>query len=126
MIDKLEEPSTINDNKSKVKQDPRILKARGGDPNDPDAHKRPTDPVGLSRSILHVLKDHEYVRVLSVGPTALSSVMGAFRLASREIESLTNGSVLVCRQSEYTAEVNGRRTKGISTRIFAIDIKFAL
>lgn len=126
MIEKLDEPTTIIEQKSKVKQDPRILKARGGNLNDSYPNKRPTDPVGLSRSILHVLKDHEYVRVLSVGPTALSSVMSAFRLASREIESLTNGSVLVCRQSEYTAEVNGKKTKGISTRIFAIDIKFAL
>lgn len=127
MIDNLDEPLTIdNDKKIKNKQDPRILKARGGDPNDDDPSRRPTDPVGLSRSILHVLKDHEYVRVLSVGPTALSSVMSAFRLASREIESLTNGSVLVCRQSEYSAEINGKKAKGISTRIFAIDIKFAL
>lgn len=123
----IEEPSIIKDEtKTKPKQDPRILKARGGDPNNPDETKRPTDPVGLSRSILHVLKDHEYVRVLSVGPTALTSVMAAFRLASREIESLTNGSVLVCRQSEYHAEINGKKAKGISTRIFAIDIKFAL
>lgn len=124
MINELEEPSTVET--KKIKQDPRILKARGGDPNDPDNNRRPTDPVGLSRSILHVLRDHEYVRILSVGPTALSSVMSAFRMASREIESLTNGSVLVCRQSEYTAEINGKKTKGISTRIFAIDIKFAL
>lgn len=127
MIDKLDEPLTIDNEKtSKTKQDPRILRARGGDPNDEDPNKRPTDPVGLSRSILHVLKDYEYVRVLSVGPTALTSVMSAFRLASREIESLTNGSVLVCRQSEYSAEINGKKAKGISTRIFAIDIKFAL
>jgi hypothetical protein len=87
-------------NETEVKKigfkDTRTLRARGGDPNDPDHGKRPTDPVGLSRSILHVLKDNEYVRVLSVGPTALSSVMSAFRLASREVESLTNGSVLVC------------------------------
>jgi hypothetical protein len=82
--------------------------------------------VGLSRSILHVLKNHDYVRILSVGPTALSSVMSAYRLASRDIESLTNGSVLVCRQSEYSAEIGGKKTKGICTRIFAIDIKFAL
>ena len=76
--------------------------------------------------ILHVLKDYEYVRVLSVGPTALNSVMTAYRLASREIESLTNGSVLVLRQSEYSAEIAGKKAKGICTRIFAIDIKFAL
>ena len=117
-------------NETEVKKigfnDTRTLRARGGDPNDPDHGKRPTDPVGLSRSILHVLKDNEYARVLSVGPTALSSVMSAFRLASREVESLTNGSVLVCRQSEYTAEIGGKKAKGISTRIFAINIKFAL
>ena len=128
-MDKIEEPvSTIatNEKTKNNTNDPRILKARGGDPNAEDPLKRPTDPVGLSRSILHVLKEHEYVRILSVGPTALSSIMTAFRLASREVESLTNGSVLVCRQSEYNAEVAGKKTKGISTRIFAIDIKFAL
>ena len=128
-MDKIEEPvSTIatNDKPKNNTNDPRILKARGGDPHNEDPLKRPTDPVGLSRSILHVLKEHEYVRILSVGPTALSSIMTAFRLASREVESLTNGSVLVCRQSEYNAEVAGKKTKGISTRIFAIDIKFAL
>ena len=124
----IEEPvnKIVNNEKKSKSIDPRILKARGGDPNDPDESKRPTDPIGLSRSILHVLKEHEYVRVLSVGPTALSSVMSAFRLASREVESLTNGSVLICRQSEYSAEIAGRKAKGISTRIFAIDIKFAL
>jgi hypothetical protein len=128
-MDKIEEPvstiATIEKPKNNT-NDPRILKARGGDPNAEDPTKRPTDPVGLSRSILHVLKEHEYVRILSVGPTALNSIMTAFRLASREVESLTNGSVLVCRQSEYNAEVAGKKTKGISTRIFAIDIKFAL
>lgn len=128
-MDKIEEPvstiATIEKPKNNT-NDPRILKARGGDPNAEDPLKRPTDPVGLSRSILHVLKEHEYVRILSVGPTALNSIMTAFRLASREVESLTNGSVLVCRQSEYNAEVAGKKTKGISTRIFAIDIKFAL
>jgi len=128
-MEKIEDPvSTVitNDKQKTLANDPRILRARGGDPNDPDASRRPTDPVGLSRSILHVLRDHEYVRILSVGPTALSSIMSAFRLASREVESLTNGSVLVCRQSEYNAEIAGKKTKGISTRIFAIDIKFAL
>lgn len=127
-MDVIEEPVNkiaTNEKKSKI-TDPRILKARGGDPNDPDELKRPTDPIGLSRSVLHVLKDHEYVRILSVGPTALNAVMTAFRLASRDIESLTNGSVLVCRQSEYTAEIAGKKAKGICTRIFAIDIKFAL
>jgi stage V sporulation protein SpoVS len=128
-MENIEDPvSTVitNDKQKTLVNDTRILRARGGDQNDPDASKRPTDPVGLSRSILHVLREHEYVRILSVGPTALSSIMAAFRLASREVESLTNGSVLVCRQSEYNAEIAGKKTKGISTRIFAIDIKFAL
>jgi hypothetical protein len=118
--------SVVNVDKHKKMSDPRTLKAKGGDVNDPDETRRPTDPVGLSRSILHVLKNHDYVRILSVGPPALSSVMSAYRLASRDIESLTNGSVLVCRQSEYSAEIGGKKTKGICTRIFAIDIKFAL
>ena len=84
----IEEPvNTIetNTNKKARMTDPRTLKVRGGDPNDVDESRRPTDPIGLSRSILHVLKDYEYVRVLSVGPTALNSVMTAYRLASREI-----------------------------------------
>lgn len=122
-----DEPVCVaNVDKHKKMSDPRTLKAKGGDANDPDETRRPTDPVGLSRSILHVLKNHDYVRILSVGPPALSSVMSAYRLASRDIESLTNGSVLVCRQSEYSAEIGGKKTKGICTRIFAIDIKFAL
>ena len=119
--------NVMEDNETKSSfNDERTLRARGGDPNDPDPKRRPTDPVGLSRSILHVLKDNEYVRILSVGPAAMNSVMTAFRLASREVEGLTNGSVLVCRQSEYTAEIGGKKAKGISTRIFAINIKFAL
>ena len=52
--------------------------------------------------------------------------MAAFRIASIEVTTHTNGSVLVCRQSEYTAEINGKKAKGVSTRIFAIDIKYAL
>ena len=123
MIDYIEE--TKNDSK-KVKSDPRILRARGGDPNDPDENKRPTDPVGLSRSIRHVLLNYEYVNILSVGPTALSSVMKAFRLASDDAEKTTKGQVLVCRQSEYNADIGGKKAKGICTRIFAINIKFAL
>ena len=105
--------------------DPQTLRAKGGDPHNDDPARRPTDPVGLSRSIMHVLEKHEYVRVLSVGPTALNSVMAAFRLASREIEGRTHGAVLVNRQSEYTAEIDGKPTKGICTRIFAVPIKFA-
>ena len=114
------------DNEKKKVNDPRILRARGGDLNDPDTSRRPTDPVGLSRSIVHVLRDYEYVNILSVGPVALSSVMKAFRLASDEAERTTKGQVLVCRQSEYNAEIGGKKAKGVCTRIFAINIKFAL
>jgi hypothetical protein len=62
-MENIEEPVTVvltNEKKSNT-NDPRILRARGGDFNNPDPSKRPTDPVGLSRSILHVLKDYEYV-----------------------------------------------------------------
>ena len=117
----------MEDNESKSNfNDERTLRARGGDVNDPDPNRRPTDPVGLSRSIVHVLRDYEYVNILSVGPVALSSVMKAFRLASDEAERTTKGQVLVCRQSEYNAEIGGKKAKGVCTRIFAINIKFAL
>jgi len=112
--------------KAGKKHDPYTLKARGGDVNDPDPKRRPTDPVGLSRSILHVLANSDYVRVLSVGPTALNSVMSAFRLASQAAESRTHGTVLVLRQSEYTAEIDGKPAKGVCTRIFGIPTKYAL
>ena len=109
--------------------DPCTLRVRGGggefDPLRPDK-KPPTDPVALSRAILHVLGKSEYVRILSVGPIAEKIVMKAFRLASNEAESRTNGAVLVCRQSEYEAVVAGKTTKGVCTRIFGIPIKHAL
>lgn len=124
MIEKIDDLNR-EDGKKKV-VDPRILRARGGDINNPDISKRPTDPVGLSRSIIHVLEDYEYVNILSVGPVALSQVMKAYRLASDEAERTTKGQVLVCRQSEYNAEIGGKKAKGVCTRIFAINIKFAL
>ncbi len=109
-------------------RDQYTLRVRGGDQADNDPRKRPTDPVGLSRSILHVLYQNKdgYVNIQSVGPVALNVVMTAFRIASEEAEKRTKGSVLVCRQSEYTAEIGGRRRKGICTRIFGIPIKDAL
>jgi hypothetical protein len=89
--------------------------------------KKATDPVGLSRSILHVLNNNDdgYVKLMSVGPTALNIALKAFRIASDEIERKTDGAVLVIRQSEYITEINGRSSKGICTRIFAIPIKYA-
>lgn len=103
----------------------------GGDPNNPN--NKPTNPKGLARSVLHVLKQFDsetkeggYVRVLSVGSPSLTIVMEAFRLASQEVESRTNGSVLVLRQSEYTANIGGKKARGICTRIFGIPIKYAV
>jgi len=114
------------DEKFVFPDDTFTLKVRGGvfDPQKPN--KKPTCPVALSRAILHVLGKNEYVRVLSVGPNALVIVMEAFRLASSEVESRTNGAVLVCRQSKYDAIVANKKTKGICTRIFGIPIKYTL
>jgi len=111
---------------SPKKDDPCTLRARGGNFDDPNPAKRPTDPVGLSRSILHVLSEHNYVRVLSVGSVALQQVMTAFRIAAQEVESKTQGVVLVVRQSEYVAEIGNKKAKGVCTRIFAIPIQYAL
>ena len=120
------ENNTAADEKFIFADDPNTLRVRGGvfDPEKPD--KKPTDPVALSRAILHVLGKSEYVRILSVGPNALAIVMRAFRLAAQEAESRTNGAVLVCRQSEYEAIIANKKTKGLCTRIFGIPIKYTL
>lgn len=109
------------------KKDPYTLRVRGGNPNEADNTKKPTDPLGLSRSILHVLAENEdgYVRLLSVGDRALHIAMRAFRIAAEEIEAKQHGAILVVRQSEYMAEINGTLTRGICTRIFAIPVKDA-
>jgi stage V sporulation protein SpoVS len=122
----LKHNESSTDEKFIFSNEPFTLKVRGGevDPRRPD--KKPTDHVALSRAILHVLGKNEYVRILSVGPIALNIVMKAFRLASKEIESRTNGAVLVCRQSEYEAMIGSNKTKGVCTRIFGIPIKNAL
>jgi hypothetical protein len=115
-------------NEESWKKDGFTLRVRGGNSVDTDPSKKPTDPVGLSRSILHVLSNNEdgYVKLLSVGPTSLSIAMKAYRIAKQEIEKKTDGVRLVCSQSEYVAEINSKSTKGICTRIFAVPIKYAL
>lgn len=107
------------------KKDPYTLRVKGGNQNDPDEKKRPTDPVGLSRSILHVLKNNEdgYVKLLSVGPTALYITMKAYRIAAVDIDRHSTGIRLAITQSEYLAEINQKTTKGICTRVFAIPVK---
>ena len=106
--------------------DPNTLRVRGALLESDGNSKKPTDPVALSRAILHILGKSEYVRILSVGPNALSITMKAFRLAANAAESRTNGAVLVCRQSEYEAIIANKKTKGICTRIFGIPIKYTL
>jgi len=110
------------------RDDPYTLYVRGGNQDDDDPKKRPTDPRGLSRSMIHVLAQNPdgFVKLKSVGPTAMNIVMHAFRLTSETTERRTNGVVLVARQSEYTAEIAGKRSVGICTRIFSIPIKHAV
>ena len=122
----LAENTSANDEKFTFPGDTLTLKVRGGDFNPDMPERKPTDPVALSRAILHVLGKNEYVRILSVGPKALTIAMKAFRIASSEAESRTNGAVLVCRQSEYEAIIANKKTKGVCTRIFGIPIKNAL
>lgn len=122
----LKKTENSDDEKFTFADDPYTLRVRGGEVNPDFPDKKPTDPVALSRAILHVISEHEYVRILSVGPIALNIVMKAFRLAAQAAESRTNGAVLVCRQSEYEAIVGKNKTKGICTRIFGIPIKYTL
>lgn len=131
--DKNIEDLTVLDENLLFKKDKFTIRVRGGDVNNPDPNKRPTNPKGLSRSILHVLQQFDdntmeggYVRVLSVGMPAQAIVMEAFRIAAQEAESMTNGAVLVCRQSEYTAKIGNKKAKGICTRIFGIPIRYAI
>lgn len=109
-----------------TEKDPQTIRVRGGDPSSDDPARRPTKPDGLARSILHVLKEYDYVKVLSVGPKALNTTMSAYRLAKNQATSVLDGHVLVCTQSEYVAYVGGKPTKGVCTRVFPIPIKHAL
>jgi len=113
----------IDDNEKKSNfNDERTLRARGGDPNDPDPNRRPTDPVGLSRSILHVLRKNpdEWVNVHCVGAKALFTASVAFQMAASEIERYSRSVRLVNTQWTYAAEIGGKPAKGICMRIFAI------
>ena len=102
------------------------LRVKGGDWNNPDISKRPTDPKGLSLSILHVLSNKGCVNVKSVGNVALGITMKAFRLAAEEVASKTSATVLVIRQTEYDVFINDKKFTGINTRIFPIPTKNAL
>lgn len=106
-------------------RDPQVIRVRAGDPKSEDPDKRPTNPEGLSRSILHVLKKHDYVQVYSVGPKALNITMAGYRGAKERFTKVLDGWVLVCSQSEYAATIGGKTTLGVCTRIYPIPIKFA-
>jgi stage V sporulation protein SpoVS len=95
-----------------------VLKVKGGN--------NPTDPVGLSRSILHVLKENEHVELLTVGDPAFKIAMTAFRLASDEVKLKTNAVMLVNTQNQFNANIDGNRAKGVNIRVFPIPIKYAL
>lgn len=98
------------------------LRVRGGDPKSEDPRNRPTDPVGLSRSILHVLRQNQdgWVNVQCVGAKALSIACSAFMMAATEIERHSRSVRLVNTQWQYAAEIGGKPAKGICVRIFAI------
>jgi len=104
-------------------KDKYTLRVRG---NSVDG-KPPTNPKGLARSILHVFEENPYgyVKIESVGPRALDITMAAYRIAQEMFSKRTTDFVLVVRQSEYTAEVNGSPTRGVCTRIHPIPIAYA-
>jgi hypothetical protein len=93
---------------------------RGGDSE--NSEKKSTDPVGLSRSILHVLRQNQdgWVNVQCVGAKSLYITSIAFQLAASEIEKYSRSVRLVSTQWTYTAEIGGKPAKGINIRIFAI------
>jgi hypothetical protein len=95
------------------------LRVRGGDSNN---SKKATNPVGLSRSILHVLRKNpeQWVNVQCVGAKSLFIASVAFQMAASEIESHSRSVRLVNTQWTYAAEIGGKPAKGICMRIFAI------
>lgn len=101
-------------------EDSFTIRVRGGDSNDPS--KKATDPVGLSRSILHVLDQNpeEWVNVKCVGAKSLFIASIAFQMAASEIEKHSRALRLVNTQWTYSAEIGGKPAKGICMRIFAI------
>src|SRR5579862_2310813 len=78
------------------------LRVCGGD--------NPTDPVGLSRSILHVLKENPdgWVNLQCVGAKSLFIACKAYQLSSAEIEKHTKSIRLVNTQWAYNAEIGGQ------------------
>ena len=102
-----------------AKEQQYTLRVRGG--------TNSTDPVGLSRSILHVLNENPdgFVNIKSVGSTALNIVIAATQIAASVVEQRTAGSVLVCRFSKYTADIDGKKAPGICARVFPIPTKVA-
>lgn len=107
-------------------KDPKAIRVRAGDPKSDNPDKKPTNPEGLARSILHVLEQYDYVQVYSVGPHALNITLSGYRSAKERFAKALDGWVLVCTQSEYAANVGGKTTLGICTRIYPIPIKYAL
>jgi hypothetical protein len=103
---------------TKWKDDGHTLRVKGGD--------KVTDPVGLSRSILHVMEGNPtecYVKVLSVGPVALNIVLKAYRIAQSVIKNSTDGTILAITQSEYFTDIDGTKARVVCTRIFPISTK---
>lgn len=121
MLDKFEK-SFVDAPKQNI-EDLITLKVKGGNWRDEDVTKRPTDPQGLARSILHVLANKGVVNVNSVGNVALNIAMKAYRIAKMEVASRTTETTLVIDQTEYKAIVNGKPAKGLCTRIFPIPRK---
>ena len=118
-------PSSISRNSGLP---PYTLRARGGDIKSKDETKRPTDPVGLSQSIIHVLRQNPegWCDVQCVGANALWAASAAFRLASIEAERRTSTAGLVLRQIEYQAEINGKAAKGICLHIFPVAVEYII
>jgi hypothetical protein len=114
LLENLNKPSNLIINND----DSYTLRVRGGD----GADKKSTDPVGLSRSILHVLRKNQdgWVNVQCVGAKSVFIASIAFQMAASEIERYSRSVRLVNTQWTYAAEIGGKPAKGICMRIFAI------
>ena len=98
------------------------LRVRGGK-EDCEGSRPPTNPFKLARSILRVLSDNKFVDLESVGPIAERIVMAAYRIAREEAVKLSCRETLVLQQTEYFTIIAGKRTRGVRTHIFILDVK---
>jgi stage V sporulation protein SpoVS len=94
------------------------LKIKGGD--------NPTSPIGLSRSMLHVLNEHGFVELWSIGDKAENVATAAYRLADEEVKKRHSGIVLLMSQAVDQTYIGKEKAYRVKTRVFPVKTKYVV